>query len=1125
MKLTEFSVAHPVSIVMLIVTLVLLGFLSIVGLPIAMFPELEFPVITVSTDYEGVAPQEIEERVTRPVEQAVAAVEDVKRIRSVAKEGSTQTSIQFHWGADTEMLRIDVREKLDAIRGRLPDDVDDPVISRLTFGTDPQAIRVALTSQVLPLTELRRMAEDIFKPRFEGIDDVATVHVGGGYEREIQVNVHPALLSGYELALDDIVRALRDENLNNPGGKIEQGRAEFLVRTIGKFTSLADLENLALANRRGAIVTLADVADVVDTHKDLTSISRVNGFEAVELSLLKEAQGNALAISDDARELIAELALEFPQIDFNVAFDASPFIREAIINVQDNASWGAFFAILVLWPFLSRRRAGVFIAIALSGAGLLLVDPVAQRFGAALYGHGATIAAVVALLLAAVLVRLLWRSSPATLIVSLAMPISIIATFILIKFAGLTLNMISLGGLALGVGMLVDNSVVVIENVARHMSFGKGPKRAAVDGASEVALAILVSTLTTLAVFLPIAWTEGIAREIFTDLSLTVTFSLATSLLVSITIVPMLASKFLHREAGAPVEHDVSLEEEVAGLHRPQARLRETLLHLLERRRRMSAVLVGTVALFAAALVGLALHPKGYFPKDDDDTFSIYVKMPHGTAYPVLDRTARLVEQIVARDPDVETTFSSVRREKTSVGVTLRKDRARHSADVQADLRHQLRDIPDAEVGTFSYAPGGGGAREIEVHVLGDDVERLTGLGAAVARHLEDIPGAVDIRSSLEEGRPELRVEIDRLQAANVGLSVQTISDAVEAAMDGRVASQYTDAGDEIDIRVQYDPVSRARLATMRDLVIQNAEGTPFTLKSVARVETGTGPIEIQRIDQRRMITIDAERERDVALSQITAALSRRMADVPQPVGYSWEFSGTEEQRNEAFGGLLVSLAIAIVLIYMIMAALFESLMQPFVIMLTLPLSTVGVYLGLFAFQQELTVPAFVGIIMLMGIVVNNAIVLLDYTNRLRLRGLERRPAIALAAAVRMRPILMTAGTTILGMTPLALGVGRGSIVFESLAAGVVGGLASSTLLTLVVVPCAYDMIDRLAALFRGGMRAIGINVEDPFAGDRDDELAPAPALVATPDVREQLVRAAPATRSVGDGHRPARSG
>jgi HAE1 family hydrophobic/amphiphilic exporter-1 len=590
----------------------------------------------------------------------------------------------------------------------------------------------------------------------------------------------------------------------------------------------------------------------------------------------------------------------------------------------------------------------------------------------------------------------------------------------------------------------------------------------------------------------------------------------------------MLASKFLHREEGAPREHDVSLEEEIATLRRPQARMRGILLHLLQRRRRVSAVLGAALVLFVGSLVALSIHPRDYFPKDDEDTFAIYLKLPHGTAYPVLDATTRQVEEIIRRNPDVASTFASVRREKTTVGVTLRKDRKRHSADVQADLRRALGGIPGTEIGIFSYAGGGRGGRDIEVNLLGDDVDRLTDLASTLRGEMEDIPGALDVRSSLEEGRPELRVEIDRLQAANIGLSVREISDAVETAIDGRVAGQYTDSGDEIDIRVQYKPSERSNVNNLRDLEMRNAAGVPFALKSVARVEIGTGPIEIRRIDQRRMVTVDAERDRHIAISRIARDLTERMREVPMPVGYSWEFSGSEEHRTEAFEGLAVSLAIAIVLIYMVMAALFESLMQPFVIMLTLPLSIVGVYGGLLLFGQDLTVPAFVGLIMLMGIVVNNAIVLLDYTNRLRRRGLVRREAIALASAVRMRPILMTAGTTVLGMAPMALGVGRGSVVFQSLAAGVVGGLAASTLLTLIVVPCAYDGIDRIAAFFRDRMRAIGVNVEDPFEIVAPSQDAPAPigpTLVASPEVPERAARAGRRGLDAGETHLPARRG
>jgi HAE1 family hydrophobic/amphiphilic exporter-1 len=1080
----DFSVRHPVSIMMLIAILVGLGFVSLVGLPIEMFPELEFPMISVHTTYEGVAPQEVEERVTKPIERAVASVEQVKRIRSFTHEGSSFVLVEFNWGADTEVLRIDVREKLDAIRRLLPDDIDDPMVSRKVFGGDDQAIRVAVSSDVLPLAEVRRLAEDVLKARFESIDGVATVDVYGGLEREIQVNVLPNPLLSYGIPLNEVSQALQGANLNNPGGRIDRGRDEFLVRTVGKFRSLEEIRRLPIRQQDSAPITIGDVAEVVDTHKEIRSLSRFNGRSTVELAVIKETQGNVVAISDAAHAKIAELTGQFPQVQLGVAFDAAPYIRRSITDVRENASWGGFFAILVLWPFLSNRRWRAFAGIAALGVLLLASQPFGGPLATLLGSFGTALSLTIITALAGFLLHLLWRSSPATLVVSLAMPISIVATFILIHFAGLTLNMVSLGGLALGIGMLVDNSVVVIENISRHMALGRAPRRAAVEGSSEVTLAILVSTLTTLAVFLPIAWVQGIAREVFNDLSLTVSFSLATSLLVSVTIVPMLASKFLPRPEGATVEGNVTVEDEIASLRRPQARMREFLLSVLSRRRRMAAVLGTALGIFALSIVGLALHPKGFFPESDSDVFAITIRMPKGTTFSILDDIARRAEVIAEADPDVKSVFASVRAgDRILVGVTLLQDRSRHTKDIQADLRHTLSDVPDAEVGVYSFS-GGGGGRPVDIHVLGDDPERLAVLGTIVRQKLETVPGAVDVRTSMEKGRPELRVEIDRLRVADRNLSVRSVAEVVETAMEGRVVGQYTDGGDEVDIRVQYKPSERAALATLRDLVIRNAAGVPVVLREVARIHADRGPVEIRRMDQRRMIQVESNLEKGTSIATVAYQLEARLRDVPFPVGYSWEFSGEEERRSEAFGGLAVSLAIAIVLVYMIMAALFESLMQPFVIMVTLPLAVAGVYAGLAVFGHDLTVPAYVGIIMLAGIVVNNAIVLLDYVNRLRRRGVARRDALALGVAVRLRPILMTAGTTILGMTPMALGLGRGSNVLQALAAGVVGGLAVSTVLTLLVVPCVYDLTDRLAARLRSGISQLGVDIDDPFARD-----------------------------------------
>jgi len=1009
MKITEIAIDRPVTIFMILCLMVFAGIMSAVGLPVDFLPEFEFPYLSVWTRYEGVAPQEIETAITEPIEEAVSTIENVKSIRSISREGYSMVMIEFNWGTDIDMARLDVREKVDLIASFLPERSEEPIVSQRSYTSGNQVVMLSISSPVLNLDRLRKVAEDTIKPHIERIEGVAVAEVVGGLEREILVNVDARRLKAYDLSLAALSRTLYAENLNNPGGRIEGGKSEFLVRTLGKLNSAEQIESLVIAMRGNTPIYMRDVARVSDTFKEQRDFARYNGMPTVEVAVMKESEGNIVEIADEVRSAVGRLAKILPNMNIAVGFDMSSFVKASMATVRENALYGVLFATAVLFLF--------------------------------------------------------FRSLRSTFILAIAMPISVIVTFVLIRFANMTLNMISLGGLALGIGMLVDNSVVVLENSFRFIQLGRPPKVAARQGTSQVAIPITVSTLTTLAVFVPVLWIEGIAKEIFTDFSLTVAFSLGSSLFIAFTAVPMMASLLLRKRE----QNNVAQTDHRTAFGRLQRSYQPFIRGALRHKWMVVAV---SVTLFVLSLYSMGRWiSQEFFPELDSDSVYIEMDLPVGYSLNETDAVAARLEEIARDDPDVVGVLTQVMPSSFYLAITLKPIEERDSTKVITDrLRSQMSDVPGIEMDFETMGPSSSGS-PLTVRISGMEHSVLSALADEAKERIANVPGAVDISSSDEEGRPEIQVRVDRKRCADFGVDVRTVADVVETAMEGKIVGAIDEDGEETDIRVRFNERDRDSVEDLKDITLTNLRGVSFPLSEVAAVEFSVGPVDINRKDQKRTVTISGNLSHGVKPSDIQTAISGALNQMTFPDGYYWEFGGEISDMNEAFAGLIKAFAIAIVLVYIILAAEFESFIHPFTIMLTVPFSIIGVVAILLITGSSLSVPAFIGVIMLAGIVVNNAIVMIDYILHLRKENMSKREAIIEGATVRLRPVLITALTTMLGMVPMALGWGEGSGLFRALAVTVIGGLFAATFLTLIVVPVVYLLLDDISEKMRGMLR------------------------------------------------------
>jgi HAE1 family hydrophobic/amphiphilic exporter-1 len=1030
---------------MLFLGVVFLGLISFARIPIDLLPDVAYPRLVVYTQYSDVGPAEVERFVTEPVERGVSRVPGVERVESVSREGISLVTLRFSWGTDMDFAVLNVREQLDNLLEELPELASRPVVLR----TDPNSEPIMALSLAggTDLAALKELAENVFKRRLEQIDGVAEAALAGGFEREIHVEIDPRLLESYGFTVQNVLDALDAANQSAPGGTILRGRYRYALRTLGEFQTVDEIERVPLGpspndTTRSSLVLLGDVAHVEDGFKERESMARFNGRESVGLLLFKESGANTVRVAERVDEVLDQLRARFPEVGIDVATSQAGFITEAISNVVQALVLGGILAFLVLFLFLRDAR-----------------YPVA---------------------------------------VALAIPISVIGTFVLLDLTGVSLNIMSLGGLALGVGMLVDNSIVVLENIFRHREQGEEAEASAMRGAEEVKGAITASTLTTISVFGPIIYVEGVAGELFGDLSLAVAFALLASLLVALTLLPTMAARWAkvseqqgRTRLGRVVRAGAArLGGGVALLFRPLldwfdrrfaifAAWYHTLLErALEHRGRVVGFAAATLML--GLIVGVALE-RDVLPQVDQGAFTVRLELLRGAPIEETAEAADRVEQVFLDDPAVEAVFTRVGRQEAIAGVEdqesglntaaveVRLGEGESTTAVVERARPHLAQFPPGtvaiETGTATALGRllGGGEADLAVRVRGDNLDETWRHAQAVADRLEAVGSLANVRLGTEEGQPEIRVEIDRERAAAYGIEPRLIAQTVERYMRGEIATDFVDFNEKVPVLVRLPEAERRSLETLRVLRVN---GIP--LRELVNTHEEVGPAEIRRLEQARTVTVYADVARG-GLDGAVADARTALGDVPAPRGLRVDIGGANEERDRSFRDLAFAFALALLLVYMILAAQFESFVHPFTILLSVPLATVGAAVALYMAGEGLNTMSLIGLVILVGIVVNDAIVKVDFINQMRAQGLALRRAILEAGRVRLRPIIMTTVTTVLGLTPMALGIGRGADLRAPLAIAVIGGLISATALTLVVVPVAYDLFEEL----RGKLRSV----------------------------------------------------
>jgi HAE1 family hydrophobic/amphiphilic exporter-1 len=1026
-KLSRLAVNRPVTVLMGTLLVILLGVVSFTRLPVDLFPELSLPVAVIWTEYPGAGPEEVENMVTRPIEEAVSTLGNLKELSSQSTAGSSVVIANFNWSTDMDFAALDMRESIDLIRGYLPDDAERPLIIRL----DPSLMPILHlgVSGDLDQAGLTTLANDVLKNRLERIEGVAVVQVEGGLVSEVEVAVDLQRLNQTGVSLQQLQQALTMENLNFSGGQFHAGGREYQVRTVGQYRSLDEMESIVVGQDAGGPVYLRDVAVLRLQYKKEQVITRMNGEPVVSLSIRKQSDANTLRVANDVRREIKKMTKELPgQLNFSVAIDQSSYISRAVDNVIGTVLVGAALAVLVLYLFM----------------GSLI----------------------------------------ATLIISAAIPISVIAAFSFMYFYGMTLNIVTLGGMALGVGMMVDNAIVILENIYRYRALGEKPAAAALLGSGEMAGAITAATLTTVVVFIPVLFVEGLAGIVFRPLAWTVGFALLASLFMALTVVPLLCSRSqLLRPAEQP-EQRKFMAIPLQVMQKFMQRLNSFYAHFLAWALDRRWLVVGSV--LGLLILSLALVPligSEFLPEEDSGTLFVNLQLPVGSCLEETDLVAREIEaQLQTGHPEIETVFSytgtggtlfeTSTPEDAQIWVMLvpREKRKLSTREVAEKLRGELALVPgvDIAISTQDITMGmtsEGGA--VNIAVKGDDLELLQGLTTEVARIVEGVEGTKEVDTSLSGGRPEVQVRLDRERAAAWGVSTAQVASLVRTALEGQVVTRYRVGGKEYDVRLKggEDFVVESP-AALKTLPLLTPAG-PVHLGQVAAVTTGTGPRSISRDGQVRTAYVTADVfGRD--LGSVMQDVQKKLGALELPAGYTIDFAGEVINIEESFSSLGFALLLAIPLIYMIMAAQFESLLFPLIIMFSLPQAFTGVVLSLVLTGKALSVPALIGVILLSGIVVNNGIVLVDYINILRReKGYSREEAIRLAGPVRLRPILMTTLTTVLGMLPLSLGLKEGSEMQSPMAIVIIGGLTFSTLVTLIFVPVMYSLLDDLALWFR----------------------------------------------------------
>ena len=1033
---------------MLMATLVIFGLISFKRLPINLLPNISYPTLTVRSEYPGAAPSEIENLISKPIEDAVSVISDVVRVSSRSRPDVSEVVIEFAWKTNMDFASMDVREKLDLID--LPDDAERPVLLRFDPSLDP-IMKLSLYGDE-DLINLRILADEELKPVLEGlsvesgitgsstISGVAAVRIGGGLEEEIHVDLEEARLANLGIPISLVIERLKEENINLTAGNIKEGEVEYLVRTFNEFKQVEEINNIVIDFKNSVAIKVKDVGNVRKGHKERDVITRVNGKESVEIAIFKEAEANTVMVARLVKERLGNIEEKLRKfsdsIKLDITFDQSGFIESSIKEVIYTALWGGILAIVVLFLFL--------------------------------------------------------RSIKSTLIIGLSIPLSIIATFFFMYISDVSLNIMSLGGLALGIGMLVDNAIVVLESVDRYNRSGYSAIDAAITGTSNVGRAVTASTLTSICVFIPIIFVKGIAGQLFNDQALTVTYSLLISLLVAITLIPMLSSVSIRGRKGADVQregpntksnHNSRLSKYLYILFYPLFIVFNAVFSSITKAyprvlgfalsNKLIIIIIAFSILGGSWCLFLTLG-KELIPELSQGEFSINITKPIGTPLSSTLDTVKKIEDIIGDNPEIETiytiagstsqaggTISEKRENIGEINISLRdKSNRKLEKNVITSLREKLKPLPSVEFkfsrpSYFSYAT------PVEVEVGGYNLNIISKLSELVIAEMEGIEGLTDIKTTIEGGIPEIQIVFDRQKLSQLGLDLNTIANIIRDNVLGNVSTEFSKRDRKIDIRVR---ARRKDIGSVEDLegLVVNPEGQrPIPLAAVAKINIKKSPGEIRRRNQERVAVVSANligRDLRGAVTEI----EKKIADIRIPDDYDVSISGQSREMLVAFSSMSFAILLAAFLVYIVMASQFESLLHPLVIMSTIPFALVGVAIALFITSKPISVIVLIGVVMLAGIVVNNAIILVDCINTHRKEGMPRQEAIIEGGKIRLRPIMMTTTTTVLGLLPLALGLGEGAELRMPMGITVVGGLLFSTLLTLVLVPVVYDIVEEI---------------------------------------------------------------
>ena len=1030
MSLADVSIKKPITTIMIVIGVMVLGMVSLTKLAIDLLPDVSFPIVAVFTEYKGAGPSEVERMVSEPVEMVVSSVKGVKTVNSTSTEESSVVIIEFNWGTNMDLAANDVREGLSRISEALPDGVTDPLVFK--FDPSMMPIMVLRVSGDMDPAELKRFTDDEIVYKIKQVDGVAMAIAMGGLEREIQVELNLSRMAAMGISADQVVSILRMENFNLPSGMLKSGHKEIILRTVGEFRNIKQIENVIVANKGGIPIYLKDISKVYDGFKEKNNDMKVDGKNAVVITVMKQSGSNTVQVSKKIKKQIEIIKKGLSKdVEISPVMDSAKYIEQSITQVRNSAVLGGLFVILILFVFL--------------------------------------------------------RSIRSTAIITFAIPVSIIASFVLIYFSGLSLNMMTLGGLALGIGMLVDNAIVVLENIFRHRENGESKIEAASKGTSEVSMAISASTITTICVFVPILFVSGIAGVFFMNMAWAVTFSLMASLVMALTLVPVLCSKFLEMRKKKSEKNETvkinSFKEKFLDitdkmLDDMDYGYKKIIAWSLAHRK---MVIYGSFLLLFLSLILVPFAKLEFMPETDEGMFSATVKMPAGTKLSVTTEVCSQVEKIFRENtPEIESSFvqagsggsymsmmggSNTNTGSMRVNLVERNKRKRSSKQIVDDLRAKLAGkIPDAEI-LFNQISGGammgmGGGSAIQITISGYDLNEGALLAQKVADAVRSVKGTNEVRIDREEGLSEYRFIVDRDKASVLGLSMAQIANSIGTNVKGTVASMFREGGHEYNIFVRLREEDRKLLEDVENISMTSMTGRQIALKNVVSVEESVGPINISRKSQKRIITVLAGLSGTKDLGSAVKEIRSKLKDIVIPKDFKVEFAGRQEEMANSFRDLALAFILAALLVYLVMASQFESLLDPFIIMFSVPLSLIGVIWMLFLTGSIFNVVVFIGVIMLAGIVVNNGIVLVSYTNILRERGMPLREAVLEGGRTRLRPILMTTLTTILGLIPMATGIGEGSELVAPIARAVIGGLSISTIFTLVFMPTLYTVFE-----------------------------------------------------------------